>query len=71
MIKLLASRGYTEIIVQIGAVFDESYSPTKFDRRKVQAPGAPKNSIVKLLQHGFVSKQGVCAQKCIVAVSSD
>jgi hypothetical protein len=71
LLKLLASRGYNEIMVQIGAVFDESYSPNKYERRKVSVPGSPRNSIVRMVQHGFTNKQGVCVQKCTVAVASE
>ncbi len=69
LLKLLAARGIVEIPVAIGQTFDESFSPGKFDRRKV-AVSAPRNSIVKVLQRGFVDARGNCIQKAVLAVAS-
>ncbi len=70
LLAILKARGINEIIVQIGAIFDESYSPSKFDRRKQKGAGA-RNSIIKVLQRGFIDRKGNCIQKCVVAIVSD
>ncbi len=69
VLALLAKSGLTEILVPLGQTFDESYSPSKYDRRKVSSKEA-RNTILQVLQRGFLNREGVCIQKAVVAISS-
>ena len=60
--------GYVEIIASVGKSFDESYSPSKYERRKVRA-SEPGGQIVAILRRGFLDRNGVPVQKALVAVS--
>ena len=65
----LRKLGYAEIIVGVGKMFDESYSPGKYERRKVSS-GEPEGTIVGVIQRGFLDRNGVAVQKAVVAVSA-
>jgi len=68
LLAYLKEQGYNEIRVVIGDMFDESYSPSKYDRRKIKSHD-PKGKIVKLLKRGFLDRNGLPVQKAIVGIS--
>jgi hypothetical protein len=68
LLEHMRSLGYVEIIATVGKVFDESYSPSKYDRRKVRS-SEPAGTIVAVLRRGFLDRSGVPVQKALVAVS--
>ncbi|MFH1423292.1 MAG: hypothetical protein ABIH42_11350, partial [Planctomycetota bacterium] len=65
----LKKSGLSEILVSLGGVFDESYDPGKYERKRVPAK-QPPGTIVVLVRPGFLDKLGVPVQKAVVAVSS-
>lgn len=68
MVSLLRSAGLSEIIVSVGGVFDESYDPSKYERKKV-ASDKPEGAILGVLRRGFLDRNGIPVQKAVVAVS--
>jgi hypothetical protein len=65
----LKKEGYTEIMVVIGDRFDESYSDSKYERRRIPS-NEPKDKIIKLIRRGFLDKKGGTVQKAMVGVSA-
>jgi molecular chaperone GrpE (heat shock protein) len=68
IVAFLSSVGLTEILVSVGGVFDESYDPSKYERKKV-ASDKPEGTIVGILRKGFLDRNGIPVQKAVVAVS--
>jgi len=68
IIKTLKEMGFKEIYVPIGRKFDESLSPSKFEREFVRSD-APPGTIVGVIRRGFVDASGTAVQKVLVAVS--
>ncbi len=64
----LSTKGIREVPAQIGAIFDESYSPGRYERRRIKS-SAPRDSIVQVHQRGFLGQDGVPLQRAIVSVS--
>jgi hypothetical protein len=64
----LKKSGLSEVIVSIGSLFDESYDPSKYERRRVPGKKSP-GVITAVIRPGFLDKNGVPVQKAIVAVS--
>ena len=60
--------GLSEIIVSVGGMFDESYDPSKYERKKVDS-AKPEGTILGVLRRGFLDKNGIPIQKAVVAVS--
>ena len=69
LLTYLKKHGYSEIMVVVGEMFDESYSPSKYDRRKI-ASGEPAGKIIKLIRRGFLDKNAVPVQKAVVGIST-
>lgn len=68
LLGYLKKNGYTEIRVVVGDTFDESYSPSKYERKKLSS-SEPTGKIIKLIRRGFVDKNGVTIQKAVVGIS--
>ena len=68
LVDYLKGAGYSEIYVGVGQKFDESYSPSKYERRKVSSD-KELGTIIGIQQRGFLNKSGVPVQKAIVLVS--
>jgi hypothetical protein len=68
LVSYLEKGGFQEILVPLGETFDDSFSPGKYERKRV-ASDKPKDRIVGVLQRGFLDAKGVCLQKAVVAVS--
>jgi molecular chaperone GrpE (heat shock protein) len=66
--SVLRAGGLTEIIVSVGGMFDESYDPSKYERKKVPSD-KPEGSIIGVLRRGFLDRNGIPVQKAVVAVS--
>jgi hypothetical protein len=66
--RLLGQRGVAETRVQVGGLFDDSYPPSRFERRRLRS-AEPRNTILSVLQRGFVGPDGVALQPAVVAVS--
>ncbi len=68
LLNWLGERGYYEIPARVGDTFDDSYKPSKFERRLVSAD-RPTGEIVRVLQVGLVNRVGVAVQKTVLGVS--
>ncbi|SVC76227.1 uncharacterized protein METZ01_LOCUS329081, partial [marine metagenome] len=68
LVSFLATKGIREVPAQAGAIFDDSYSPGRYERRRVRSSN-PRNSIVQVHQRGFLGQDGVPLQRAIVSVS--
>jgi hypothetical protein len=68
IVALLRSAGLSEILLSVGGMFDESYDPSKYERKKV-ASDKPEGYIVGVLRRGFLDRNGIPIQKAVVAVS--
>ncbi len=68
IVSLLRSNGLSEILVSLGGTFDESYDPSKYERKKV-ASDKPDGTIVGVFRKGFLDRNGIPVQKAVVAVS--
>ncbi len=68
VVEFLGSKGIREIPAQTGALFNESYSPGKYERRRIRS-GKPRDSILQVHQRGFLGPDGVPLQRAIVSVS--
>lgn len=68
LVDILKAAGYSEIYVGLGQKFDESYSPSKYERRKVSTD-KELGTIIGIQQRGFLNKSGMPVQKAIVLVS--
>jgi hypothetical protein len=68
LVAYLEKGGFQEILVPLGETFDESFSPGKYERKKVPSD-RPKDKIVGILQRGFLDSKGICIQKAVVAIS--
>jgi hypothetical protein len=64
----LRQRGIAEIGVSVGGLFDDGYGPGRYERRRVPS-SAPRNTILSVLQRGFVGPDGAPLQRAVVAVS--
>ncbi len=69
IISILKDGGLSEILVSVGGTFDESYDPSKYERKKVSSD-KPEGTILGLLRRGFLDRNGIPIQKAVVAVSS-
>ncbi len=68
LVEFLASGGIREIPAQEGALFDDSYSPGRYERRRVRSD-QPRDCIVEVHQRGFLGADGIPLQRAIVSVS--
>ncbi len=68
LLAFLKKNGYNELMVVTGDMFDESYSPSKYERRKLPSD-EPPGKIIKLIRRGFVDRDGLPVQKAIVGIS--
>lgn len=68
IVSLLRSNGLSEILVSVGGTFDESYDPSKYERKKVNSD-KPDGTIVGVLRKGFLDRNGIPVQKAVIAVS--
>ena len=68
LLAALRDRGLNLIPVKIGAMFDDSFGLSKYERKKVPSD-KPPGTIVQVMQRGFVNREGVPVQKAIVGVS--
>lgn len=68
IVSLLRSNGLSEILVSVGGAFDESYDPSKYERKKVSSE-KPDGTIVGVLRKGFLDRNGIPVQKAVIAVS--
>jgi hypothetical protein len=64
----LKKNGYSEVRVVIGDMFDESYSPSKYERKKLPSH-EPRGKILRLIRRGFLDKNGIPVQKAVVGIS--
>lgn len=64
----LRKHGWRQIVVPLGTSFDDSFSPSKFERRFVESD-KPTGTIVGVIRRGFVDKTGVATQKTLLAIS--
>ena len=68
IVSLLKSNGLSEILVSVGGTFDESYDPSKYERKKVSSD-KPDGTIVGVFRKGFLDRNGIPVQKAVIAVS--
>lgn len=68
LIDALREGGLREIPVPLGRKFDESFSPSRYERKRVKSDRAA-DTVVEVIQRGFVNEKGVPVQKAIVGVS--
>lgn len=68
IISYLSTAGLTEILVSVGGTFDESYDPSKYERKKI-ASDKPEGTILGVMRRGFLDRNGIPVQKAVVAVS--
>ncbi len=68
LLNWLAERGYYEIKARAGDTFDESYKPSKYERRIVSSE-RPAGEIVRVIQVGLLNRVGVAVQKTILGVA--
>jgi molecular chaperone GrpE (heat shock protein) len=68
IVSLLRSNGLTEILVSVGGAFDESYDPSKYERKKIKSDKAD-GTIVGVFRKGFLDRNGIPVQKAVIAVS--
>ena len=67
--QALRKVGLQEVSPQRGERFDTNkFKPDRFDRRTVSST-APAGTIVRILQPGFLNRQGICVQKAVIGVS--
>jgi len=66
--SIMRAGGLSEILVSVGGMFDESYDPSKYERKKVSSD-KPAGTIVGVLRKGFLDKNGIPVQKAVIAVS--
>ena len=64
----LRKYGWREVIVPLGTIFDDSFSPSKFERNFIESD-KPKGTIVGTIRRGFVDSSGVATQKALLAIS--
>lgn len=68
LIAELRKHGWRQIVVPLGNMFDDSFSPSKFERRFVESD-KPKGTIVGTIRRGFIDSSGVATQKALLAIS--
>ena len=68
LVDVLREGGFREIPIPLGRKFDESFSPSRYERKRVKSDKAV-DTIVEVIQRGFVNEKGVPVQKAIVGVS--
>ena len=68
LIDALRQGGFREIPIPLGKRFDEGFSPSRYERKRVKSD-RPADTIVEIVQRGFVNEKGVPVQKAIVGVS--
>jgi hypothetical protein len=66
--SFLEKNGYQELTVPLGDMFDDSFSPSKYERRRMPSDRAA-GTILGVIQRGFMDPKGVPIQKAVVAVS--
>ena len=69
LIEALREGGFREIPVPLGRKFDETFSPSRYERKRVKSD-RPRDAIVEIVQRGFVNEKGIPVQKAIVGVSA-
>ncbi len=68
IVSTLKGMGLKAIVVPSGRQWDDSLSPSKFEREYVRSDKAP-GTIVGVIRRGFVDGHGVAVQKALLAVS--
>lgn len=68
LLALLAKQGITTVTGKVGRRFDESYSPSKYERQLVYAD-APAGTIVRIVRLGLLDSGGIPLQKAVLGVS--
>jgi len=68
LVSFLENGGYQEILVPLGETFDESFSPSKYERKRVPSD-RPPGTILKVARRGFMDPKGVPIQKAMVEIS--
>jgi len=68
LLCLIEAGKYTEIVVPLGDKFDETFSPSKYERKQVKSD-KPTGVIIGIEKRGFLDSNGVCIQKAIVLVA--
>ena len=69
LVAFLEEQDIAQIPASPGATFDDSYKPNRYERRRVRSH-EKRNTIVRILQRGFVGPDGVPIQRAVVAVSN-
>ncbi|MHC4780341.1 MAG: hypothetical protein ACYTFG_17365, partial [Planctomycetota bacterium] len=67
-VRFLEAGGYQEIMVPLGDMFDDSFSPGKYERKRVPSQRAT-GTILGVARKGFLDPQGTPIQKAVVEVS--
>jgi hypothetical protein len=68
ILSMLKDRGFSPITASIGSDFGESFSTSKYERKKVPS-NEPLGRIVEVIQIGFTNRDGVPVQKAVIGVS--
>ncbi len=69
IVAALKERGQSAIPARTGVQFDESFGTGKFERRMIPSD-EPPGTVVRVMQIGFVNREGVPVQKAILGVSA-
>lgn len=64
----LKRRGLKTIPATTGVQFDESFKPSRFERRVVRSD-RPRGEVVEVMQIGFTNADGIPVQKTVLGVS--
>jgi|GEM_PF-3499894 hypothetical protein len=68
LVEELKKYGWRQIMVPIGSKFDDTFSPSKFERKFVKSD-KPSGVIVGVIRRGFIDQTGVSPQKALLAIS--
>ncbi|GEM_PF-3430493 len=68
LLALLAKQGITSLTAKVGRRFDDSFSPSKYERQQVYAD-APAGTIVRIVRLGLLDSGGIPLQKAVLGVS--
>jgi len=68
LVAELRKYGWRQVVVPLGNIFDDSFPPSKFERKFVESD-KPKGTIVGTIRRGFVDSSGVATQKALLAIS--
>ncbi|MFT7463184.1 MAG: hypothetical protein ACI9EF_001528 [Pseudohongiellaceae bacterium] len=68
LLAYLATQGISLLTAKIGRRFDDSYSPSKYERHLVYAD-EPAGTIVRIVTLGLADSEGIPLQKAVLGVS--